>query len=197
MDCAKTGRLIAALRKEKGLTQKQISDALGISNKTVSKWECGIGCPDLAYWPELSAILGVEVTQMMEGEITVNKPDNGNIERIRFYVCPCCGNILFSTGSAACFCCGRKMDVLTAGESTLKPDIKVEEFDTDYFLTIDHPMSKEHYLSFAAYVGADQVILKRLYPEQSPEVRIPVCKGGRFYVYCAKHGLCQYQNLFH
>lgn len=42
MDCAKIGRLISKLRKEKGLTQKNIADALGISNKTVSKWETGV-----------------------------------------------------------------------------------------------------------------------------------------------------------
>ncbi|HCR83676.1 MAG TPA: XRE family transcriptional regulator, partial [Lachnospiraceae bacterium] len=55
MDCVKIGKLIAKLRKEKNLTQRNIADALGIQNKTVSKWECGLGCPDLSLWPELSA----------------------------------------------------------------------------------------------------------------------------------------------
>ncbi len=41
MDCAKVGQLILQLRREKGLTQRQLADTLGISNKTVSKWECG------------------------------------------------------------------------------------------------------------------------------------------------------------
>ena len=99
MDCVKIGNLIAKLRKEKKLTQRNIADALGIQNKTVSKWECGLGCPDLSLWPELSTILGVDMKQMMEGEITSNKPDSGNIDKVRFYVCPSCGNILVSTGS--------------------------------------------------------------------------------------------------
>ena len=43
-----------------------------LKNKTVSKWECGLGCPDLSLWPELSTILGVDMKQMMEGEITSN-----------------------------------------------------------------------------------------------------------------------------
>ena len=93
MDCVKIGKLIAKLRKKKNLTQKNIADALGIQSKTVSKWECGLGCPDLSLWPELSAILGVDMNQLMEGEITPNKPDSGNIEKIRFYVCSTCGNI--------------------------------------------------------------------------------------------------------
>ena len=50
MDCTKVGKLIAHLRKEKGMTQKNLADAIGVLNKTVSKWECGLGCPDLSYW---------------------------------------------------------------------------------------------------------------------------------------------------
>ena len=61
MDCAKIGRLIAQLRKEKGLTQQNIAHALNISNKTVSKWECGLGCPDVSLWADLSAILGADM----------------------------------------------------------------------------------------------------------------------------------------
>lgn len=42
MDCAKIGKLILQLRREKGLTQRQVAEQLNISNKTVSKWECGV-----------------------------------------------------------------------------------------------------------------------------------------------------------
>lgn len=196
MDCAKIGALIAALRKEKGLTQKALANQLGISNKTVSKWECGQGCADLSYWPQLSAILGVDIGQMMEGEITVNQPDSGNIRRVRFYVCPMCGNILVSTGSAAVFCCGRKAEALTAIDSAENAPVTVEESDIDYYITVGHPMRKEHYLSFAAYVSYDRVILTRLYPEQSPCIRIPLCKGGKLYVYCVEDGLMCYEGLF-
>ncbi|MDL2327934.1 helix-turn-helix domain-containing protein, partial [Ruminococcaceae bacterium OttesenSCG-928-A11] len=132
MDCVKIGKLIAKLRKEKGLTQKNVADALGVLNKTVSKWECGLGCPDLSYWADLSTILGVDISQMMEGEITPNKPDSGNIDRVRFYVCPSCGNILVSTGSASISCCGMKIDYLTHVSQNKDFTISVEEVDTDY-----------------------------------------------------------------
>jgi len=148
MDCVKIGKLIAKLRKEKNLTQKNIADVLGIQNKTVSKWECGLGCPDLSLWPELSAILDVDMTQMMEGEITPNKPDSGNIDRVQFYVCPSCGNILVSTGSASIFCCGRKLERIMPMDPLTAPQITVEEMDMDYYVTFDHPMTKEHYISF-------------------------------------------------
>ena len=195
MDCVKIGKLIASMRKEMGLTQKNIADALGIQNKTVSKWECGLGCPDLSLWPELSAILGVDMKQMMEGEITRNRPDSGNIDKVRFYVCPTCGNILVSTGSASIFCCGRKLERITPKDTSNAPKITVEEMDTDYFVTFDHPMTKEHYLSFAAYVKSDRVFLTRLYPEQSPTCRFPIVSGGKLYVYCIKHGLSVYTDI--
>lgn len=194
MDCAKTGALIAALRKEKGLTQKKLAEALGVSNKTVSKWETGKGCADLAYWPDLTAILGVDMARVMEGEIRPNKPDPGNIQRIRFYVCPICGNILASTGSAAIFCCGRKLEALEA-ENCQKPNLTVEQSDLDYYIHTDHPMEKDHYLSFAAYVNKDKVLLNRLYPEQSPAFRFPLERGGKLYLYCICHGLSVYEGL--
>lgn len=195
MDCVKIGKLIAKLRKEKNLTQKNIADALGIQNKTVSKWECGLGCPDLALWSELSAILGVDMAQMMEGEITLNKPDIGNINKVRFYVCPSCGNILVSTGSASIFCCGRKLELILPTDTLTPSSIKVQEMDTDYFVTVDHPMTKAHYLSFAAYVKSDKIFLNRLYPEQSPSCRFPRISGGKLYIYCIKHGLMVYPKL--
>lgn len=195
MDCVKIGKLIARLRKEKNLTQKNIADALGVQNKTVSKWECGLGCPDLSLWPGLSDILGVDMNQMMEGEITANKPDSGNIDKIRFYVCPSCGNILVSTGSASIFCCGRKLEYILPTDTSDVPGIKVEEIDTEYFITFEHPMTKDHYISFIAYVKSDKVLLNRLYPEQSATCRIPITiGGGKLYVYCIKHGLWVYSD---
>ncbi|NLK43807.1 MAG: helix-turn-helix domain-containing protein [Tissierellia bacterium] len=194
MDCVKIGELIAKLRKEKNLTQKNIADALGIQSKTVSKWECGLGCPDLSLWPDLSAILDVDMVQLMEGEITSNRPDSGNIDKVRFYVCPNCGNILVSTGSASIFCCGRKLEQIIPMDSVDAIKITVEEIDTDYFISFDHPMTKEHYISFVAYVKSDRVFLNRLYPEQSPTCRFPITKGGKLYVYCVKHGLMVYSE---
>ena len=192
MDCAKIGHLIAQLRKEKGLTQQNIAYALNISNKTISKWECGLGCPDVSLWADLSAILGADMAQMMEGEITLNRPDGGNINKIRFYVCPSCKNVLVSTGSSSIFCCGRKLDQLTSQQDENTPRITTETIDVDYFITIEHEMTRNHYILFAAYVKSDKVFLTRLYPEQSATVRIPHMPDGKLYLYCVKHGLAVY-----
>ena len=188
MDCAKIGRLIAQLRREKGLTQPELADGLGISTKTVSKWECGLGCPDLSLWNDLAIILGIDARDLMEGEIRKKQPDPGNLSRVRFYVCPDCGNILFSTSGASLTCCGRRLEPLKISEIPC-PEIHVQQIDLDYYITFDHPMAKGHYLSFAAYVRHDTVFLRRLYPEQASELRLPWMRGGALYLYCTEHGL--------
>ena len=197
MDCAKIGKLIEHLRKEKGLTQKEVAEQLNISNKTVSKWECGKGAPDASLWEGLSAILGADILKLLQGELNPNRLDIGKIENIRFYVCPSCGNILTSTGKAGISCCGRRLSPLSAVTEITGHEISVEEMDTDYFITIKHDMSKKHYISFAAYVYDDRIWFQRLYPEQSPAFRMPVMKGGgNLYLYCTKDGLFKYSGLW-
>lgn len=197
MDCQKVGRLILQLRKEKSLTQQNVADALSISNKTVSKWECGLGCPDISLWAELSIVLGVDIQKMLEGELSPNRPDTGNIDKIRFYVCSSCGNILVSTGEASISCCGRKLCPLVPAQQRSEHEITIEEMDADYYISINHEMKKEHYISFVAYVSSDRVLLNRLYPEQSAETRIPIMSGrGNLYLYCVKHGLQIYPKAF-
>ena len=97
MDCTKTGMLIRKLRKSKNLTQKDIADALNISNKTISKWECGLGFPDASLWAELSSVLNVDIAQLPEGEMPEKSPDSGNMKKLKFYVCEKCNNIVIST----------------------------------------------------------------------------------------------------
>lgn len=193
MDCSKIGQLIRAFRLEKGLTQKEIADRLHITSKTISKWECGQGCPDVSLWSDLSEILGVDMVQLMEGEISTNSPDKGNIHKMGFHVCPSCLNSITATGSASIFCCGRKLEPLIPVEDSHKPKISIEKIDIDLYISFEHAMMRDHYILFAAHVKQDRVIFTRLYPEQSPELRIPNISGGYLYLYCTKHGLYTYK----
>lgn len=189
MDCKKSGRLILALRKEKGMTQKEVAEAIGISDKTVSKWERGFGCPDVSLLPVLSEILGVNIEQILSGELGEKERENGNMKRTRFYVCPECGNILTSTGEAEISCCGRKMEALKADKATKGHRLKIEVADGESYVTVDHEMSKEHYISFIACVSYNKVMVYKLYPEQEAEARFPRMPGGRWYLYCNRDGL--------
>lgn len=192
MDCNKVGRLILGLRKEKGLTQKQLADAMNISDKTISKWERGFGCPDVSLLHELSEILKVNIEKILLGDLEPNNTDGGNMKRIRFYVCPTCGNIMTSTGEAELSCCGRKLSALITKPSDESHKLTIEAVENDYYITFSHEMTKEHYLNFIAYVTYDRVLFIKLYPEQSGEVRFPKQYGGTLYFSCNQHGL--YRN---
>ena len=67
-DQAKTGKFIAESRKKKGLTKKDLAEQLGISDKTVSKWETGHGIPDVSVISELCEILSVSSNELLAGE---------------------------------------------------------------------------------------------------------------------------------
>lgn len=189
MDCNKIGKLILSLRKEKNMTQKEIADTMNISDKTISKWERGLGCPDVSLLSELSHILGVNIKEILLGDLNPNDADGGNMKKIKFYVCSNCGNVVSNTGKAEISCCGRKLEPLIAKPEDDVHKIKIDEIEEDYYITIQHEMSKSHYISFVAYIVYDRVLFVKLYPEQSAELRFPKMYGGKLYFYCSQHGL--------
>lgn len=189
MDQQKVGALLKKLRYEKGLTQAQLAQLMNISDKTISKWERGMGCPDISLLGELSAILNVNIEKMLIGDLNPNNTDGGNMKNIKFYTCATCGNILTATASAELSCCGRKLEPLVAQKADGKHKLNVENIENDYYITFEHEMTKEHYLNFVAYVSYDRVFLVRLYPEQGSELRIPAMRSGKIYFGCNKHGL--------
>lgn len=189
MDCNKVGLLILELRKEKNMTQKEIADAMNISDKAISKWERGLGCPDVSLLSELSQILGVNIEKILQGDLDPNHTDGGNMKRVKFYLCPTCGNVLTSTAKAELSCCGRKLEPLEEKPADADHQITVEDIDDEAYITINHEMTREHYLTFVAYVTCDRLQLIKLYPEQNAELRIPKIRSGKFYICCSNHGL--------
>lgn len=190
MDCAKVGNLIYNLRKEKGMTQKELALQMNISDKTISKWERGLGCPDVSLLPQLSQVLGVNIEQILTGSLNEKDTNGGNMKRIQFYICKSCNNVITATSSAEVSCCGRKLEAekITQNESMT---VTVQPMESEQYVTIDHPMTKDHYISFAAYVTYDSVWLVKLYAEQSAEFRVPAMRKGKLYVYCTQHGLLE------
>ena len=78
MDQEKIGVFISTLRKEQGMTQQQLADAIGVSNKTISKWECGKGMPELALIVPLCHILQISINEFLSGEHLL---ENGYTEK--------------------------------------------------------------------------------------------------------------------
>lgn len=189
MDLEKTGELLSRLRKECGMTQKQAAEKLQISDRTVSKWERGAGLPDVSLLKDISALYGVDMEKILEGNLEEKGVEVGNMKRMKFTRCVYCGNIFWSTGGGEISCCGRKLTPLTAQPMDKMHDVKIEEIDNEYFVTFDHEMTKEHYIVFAALVSWDRATVVRLYPEQSGELRLPRQRRGELYLCCNKDGL--------
>jgi len=189
MDCYKVGKLIFGLRKEKGMTQKQLADAMNISDKAISKWERGLGCPDVSLLRELSEVLNVDIEKILLGDLEPNNADGGNMRKLKFYMCPNCGNTLTSTGESDVSCCGRKLVPLIPKPAEGIHKLTVEEIEEDYYVTFTHEMSKKHYINFIAYIAYDRVLFVKLYPEQGSEVRFPKMYRGKIYMCCNQHGL--------
>ncbi|WP_040224985.1 helix-turn-helix domain-containing protein [Bhargavaea cecembensis] len=194
MESDKVGRLIADLRKEKGFTQKELADRMNLSDRTISKWERGQGMPDVSLLPELSALLGVNIEELLGGELAVNEFVGGNMKKSSYFVCPSCNNIVMSTGSATVSCCGRKLEALEPKKATDEEKLIVSEVDGEWFISSDHPMEKEHYISFVAFAEGGQVRILKQYPEWEMQARLPKRRHGMLLWYCTQHGLF-YQYL--
>lgn len=68
MDPQKTGQFICILRKQRGLTQRELAEAIGVTDKAVSRWERGRGLPDVSLLSPLAGALGTSVTELLAGE---------------------------------------------------------------------------------------------------------------------------------
>ena len=184
-----TGTTIKALRERKQLTQTELAEKIGVSSKTISKWETAKGLPDISLLQPLAEVLGISVIELMNGECITNQNTSGNLLRCKFYVCPICGNIIHSTGNAVISCCGITLPPLEAEETDDSHTVVVDNVEDEHFITIPHPMTKQHFISFLAFVTSDRIHIVKFYPEGNAETRLQLRGRGFLYYYCNRHGL--------
>lgn len=184
-----TGSTIRKLREGRGLTQAELADRIGVSSKTVSKWETARGLPDISLLQPLAQALGLSVIELMNGAQIINRNVSANLLRCRFFVCPICGNVIHCVGNALVSCCGVTLSALEPEEPEESHAIIIRNVEDEHFLTISHPMTKEHYISFAAFVTTDRIQLVKFYPEGNAETRMQLRGRGCLYYYCNRHGL--------
>lgn len=194
-----TGSTIRLLRESKNMTQAELAHTLAVSAKTISKWETAKGLPDISLLEPLAAALGVSVLELMQGEPVINRNRAANLLRSKLYVCPVCGNVLHATGQAVVSCCGVALpaqDIAEAENADEHHQLTVERVEDELFVTIHHPMTKEHYISFIAYLTGDKFQLVKLYPEGNATCRFPLRGKGVLYFYCNRHGLMKQSDFF-
>ena len=184
-----TGLTIKTLRERRKLTQAELAERIGVSSKTISKWETAKGLPDISLLQPLSQALGISVIELMNGEYITNKNVSANMLRCKFYVCPICGNVIHSTGDTLVSCCGITVPPLEAEKADDHHIVNVENVEDEHFISIPHVMTKQHFISFVAYVTSDRMQLIKFYPEGNAETRLQIRGSGYLYYYCNQHGL--------
>ena len=184
-----TGITIKQLREKKKMTQAQLADKIDVSSKTISKWETGKGLPDISLIKPLSEALSVSIIELMSGDMIINKNVSANMQRIKLYVCPICGNVVQTIGEAVISCCGVGLSVLEAEAVDEPHALQIARVEDESYISIEHEMTKEHYISFIAYATPDRFQMVKLYPEGVAACRFKLRGKGDLYFYCNRHGL--------
>ena len=184
-----TGSMIWSLREQRNMTQTELADRLNVSNKTVSKWENGKGLPDITLLEPLSQALNVSLIELIAGYTVVNRNTSANMKRGEWYVCPVCGNVIHTMGRTVVSCCGITLPPLEAEEADENHTIACEKIDGEYYVTVDHPMNKDHYICFIAYATDSRIQVEKLYAEQEAACRFRMAGHGKLFCYCNHHGL--------
>lgn len=186
-----TGTIIKTHREARKMTQAELAAILGVSDKAVSKWETGRSYPDITLIEPLAKALGLSAIELLSGENVINKNRAFNMNKTKIYVCPMCGNIITAAGEAVISCCGIVLPALEAEQASERCPfpLKVEVVEDEYYVSIEHPMEREHYISFFLSVNDSRIELKKLYPESAAEARFKIRDTKDIYYYCNKHGL--------
>ena len=184
-----TGTVIKELREKNKMTQLQLAEKLGVSDKTVSKWETAKGYPDITLLEPIAEAFKISVTELISGNTIHNENISANMLRSKFYVCPVCGNVIHSMGEAAIHCHGIQLTPLEAEPADEHHMAVIERIEDEYYVRIDHSMTKEHYISFVAAASSDDIQIVKLYPEGSAEARFKIRGVRRILFYCNRDGL--------
>ena len=191
MDQYVTGAVIRRLRESKKMTQEELAGKIHVSSKAVSKWETGQGFPDISLLEPLSKALDISVIELLSGEDIRNRNRSSNMAKGRFYVCPVCGNVIQAAGEAVVSCCGITLPPLETEAADPEHGIRTEIAEDEYYVRVDHPMTREHYISFLAAVSDHGIQLVKLYPEGEAAGRFRIDRVQKIYAYCNRHGLFQ------
>jgi len=189
MDKYITGSMIRRLREEKQMTQEQLADILHVSSKAVSKWETGQGFPDITLLEPIAKALDISMIELLSGQNIHNRNRNSNMLNALVYVCPVCGNGMMVMGEAVISCCGITLPPVQPEDADAEHAINVSIVEDEYYVTVDHPMTRDHFITCFAALSDRGVQFVKLYPEEFAEARFKMSRVKWIYAYCNKHGM--------
>lgn len=184
-----TGAVIKELREKSKLTQAELAEKLNVSDKTISKWETGKGYPDISLLEPIAEVFGISITELISGNTISNLNVSANMLRSKIYVCPVCGNVVHSMGELSLSCHGVQLMPEQAEISDDNHKILIERVEDEYYVQVDHEMTKKHYISFIAALSSDGLQMIKLYPEQTPTARVKIRGVKKIFCCCNQDGL--------
>ena len=104
-------------------------------------------------------------------------------------MCPVCGNSIHSMGEAVIQCHGIILTPCQEEETDGHHKIFIERVEDEYYVCIEHDMTKQHYISFIAALSSDKLQMVKLYPEGNPEARVNINGVKKILFYCNREGL--------
>ena len=138
-----TGAVIKELREKKKITQSELAKMLGVSDKTISKWETGKGYPDITLLEPIANVFSISVTELISGNMVSNVNVSANMIRSKYYVCPVCSNIIHSMGEAVISCHGIMLSPIEAEQTDEQHKVFIEKVEDEYYVQIEHDMTKK------------------------------------------------------
>jgi len=125
------------------------------------------------------------------GEVLMMRavPQPSRMTEVKFFVCPVCGNVIYGTGDMQLSCHGHNLSPLLAQSPDGRFDVSVETVEDEFFISVEHEMSKQNYISFMAAVSPDHVQLVKLFPEGPAQARFKKSMVRSIYFFSAKDGL--------
>ena len=129
------------------------------------------------------------MTELVTGNAVSNVNVSANMLRSKFYVCPICGNIIHSMGEAVMQCHGILLSPCQPEETDENHMIFIERVEDEYYIRIEHDMTKQHYISFIAALSSDKIQMIKLYPEGNAEARVKINGVKKILFYCNRDGL--------
>lgn len=186
-----TGAMIRELREKRQMTQSDLAGVLKVSDKAISKWETGRGYPDITLLEPIADVFGISIMELLSGNMIRNMNVSSNMMRSGFYVCPVCGNMLHSMGEAVIHCHGVLLKPAEAEGADERHQIFVEKSENEYYVHMEHEMTKQHYISFIAALSPDRIQTVKLYPEGNAEARFKMDGVKKIFCYCNRDGLFQ------
>ncbi len=183
------GNLIKDLRTQNNMTQLELANFLNVTDKAVSKWERNICLPDILVLNKICKHFKLDISSVLSISEETKFSTGENMKSTKYFICKKCSSITMTTGNTKISCCDNVLDETVAIKTTDENRLIITEIDGQRHITSDHPMTKENYIWFIAFVKGGEMSFFKQYPQWEINLYLPKFGHGRLLWYAPDIGL--------